>query len=45
MRNRRRLDGIGNPNRRAPMLDIVFVTAVLAFFAAGALFVRACERI
>jgi len=27
------------------MLDIVFVATALAFFALGALFVHACERI
>jgi len=26
------------------MLDIVFVTAMIAFFTLGALFVRACDR-
>ncbi|CAA7620334.1 conserved hypothetical protein [Candidatus Terasakiella magnetica] len=27
------------------MFDIVFIAAALAFFALGALFVHACERI
>jgi len=27
------------------MLDIVFIALVAAFFAAGGLFVRACDRI
>jgi len=26
------------------MLDIVFITAMIAFFTLGALFVRACDR-
>lgn len=34
-----------NLNRRAMMLDIIFIGAVVAFFALSAVFVRACERI
>jgi len=26
------------------MLDVVFVTSMIAFFTLGALFVRACDR-
>jgi hypothetical protein len=29
----------------SPMLDVVFVCAVLIFFAVGALFVQACDRL
>jgi len=36
---------VKNFNRSAPMLDIAFIAATLAFFALGALFVHACERI
>jgi hypothetical protein len=36
---------ICNFNRRALMLDIVFIAAAFAFFALSGLFVRACERI
>ena len=32
-------------NRRASMLDLAFIAAALAFFAIGALFVHACDRI
>ena len=32
-------------NRRAPMLDVLFVAAAIAFFVLGALFVRACDRL
>jgi hypothetical protein len=41
----RRVITICNFNRRAQMLDIVFIVAALAFFAVSALFVRACERV
>ena len=32
-------------NRRILMVDAIFVAATLGFFALGALFVQACDRI
>jgi hypothetical protein len=38
-------DSCAGINRRALMLDIVFIAGIVAFFVAGGLLVRACDRI